>query len=219
MNIKGAIFDMDGTLIDSLGFWEVLWEKVGEKYLGDKGFTPAAEDEKAVRTMIMEDAVRLLFDHYDFGDSYEELLDFANGCLLNYYLNDVQVKPGVTEYLDYLKSQGVDMIIASATAPKYLDIAVKKCGFEKYFSEILSCSTLGLGKDKPDIFLLAMEHLGTKKEETWIFEDSLTALETAAKAGMNTVGIYDSHTSNQQRIEEVSSVYISANETLAKLIG
>ena len=76
---------------------------------------------------------------------------------------------------------------------------------------------MGKGKEEPDIFLLASEFLGEKTEETWVFEDSLTAIETATSIGMPTVGIYDQYNYGQDRIKEIATEYVAAGETLLKL--
>jgi beta-phosphoglucomutase-like phosphatase (HAD superfamily) len=83
--------------------------------------------------------------------------------------------------------------------------------------KIFSCTDLGKGKEEPDIFLLASEFLGEKTEETWVFEDSLTAIETVSRIGMPTVGIYDPYNYGQDRIKEIATEYVAAGETLLKL--
>ncbi len=218
MNIKAAIFDMDGTLIDSLMLWEMFWSAIGDKYSNDKNFKPTKEDDKAVRTLALKDAMELVHKNYSFGDSGEELFNLTNDILIDFYANKVELKPGVLEFLDYCKNQGVKMCIASASAPDHLKLALKHCGIGKYFSKCFSCADLGVGKDKPDIYLLASEFLGEKTEETWVFEDSLTAIETAIKIGMPTVAIYDSFNFGQERMREIATKYISKGESLLKLI-
>lgn len=218
MNIKSAIFDMDGTLVDSLFLWEVLWENFGEKYLNDKSFTPSAEDDKKVRTLTLKDAMELIHTNYNLGESGEELLQFANSMMIDFYSNRVELKSGVREFLDNLKRQGTKMCVASATATDLIFLALKHCDIEKYFSKVFSCSELGKGKESPDVFLLAKDYLGTSFEDTWVFEDSLVAIETATKIGMPTVGIFDRYNFGQDRIKEIATEYVACGETLLKLI-
>ncbi len=203
MNIKAAIFDMDGTLVDSLMLWDVLWSKFGEQYLNDKNFTPSVEDDKKVRTMTLKDAMNLIHANYRIGESGEGLLVLANAIMNDFYANDVELKNGVREFLEYCKNNGAKMCIASATAPELIHIALKHCNIEKYFSKIFSCGTIGKGKDEPDIFLQAAEFLGTEIKDTWVFEDSLVAIETAVKIGMPTVGIYDKFNYGQDKIKKL----------------
>lgn len=219
MKIKAAIFDMDGTLIDSLFIWNVLWSEFGKRYLNDSAFRPRDEDDKAVRTLTLKDAMNLIHDNYGLGESGEALLSFTNEIMIDFYQNRVELKKGVEEFLDHLMHNGVKMCIASATAPELLKVALKKCDIEKYFLKMFSCADLGKGKEEPDIYLLASEFLGEDIKETWVFEDSLVAIETATKIGMPTVGIYDPFNFGQERIRKIATEYIAPEETLLKLIN
>lgn len=210
---------MDGTLVDSLMVWDVLWSTLGEKYLNDKSFAPSAEDDKKVRTLTLKDAMQLIHERYALGGSGEELLVEANRMMDHFYANSVELKAGVREFLEHCKSTGVRMCIASATAPELISVALKHCDIEKYFLKIFSCGTIGKGKDEPDVFLQAADFLDTEHSETWVFEDSLTAIETAVKIGMPTVGIYDKFNYGQDRIKEIATQYIAPTETLMKLIN
>ena len=218
MQIKAAVFDMDGTLIDSLMLWGVLWATIGKKYLNDDTFAPSAEDDKKVRTCTLREAMHLIHRNYHLGDSGDELLELASNMLLDFYTNRVQLKPGVREFLEYCSDHHVKMCVASATAPELVRVAMQHCEIEKYFEKVFSCGTLGKGKEHPDIFLLACEGLGEKTEDTWVFEDSLAAIETATKIGMPTVGIFDRFNYGQDRIREIATVYVAEGETLLKLI-
>lgn len=218
MDIKAAIFDMDGTLIDSLKLWNVFWTTLGEQYLNDKNFAPSAEDDKKVRTLTLKDAMKLIHDNYNLGESGEELLAEANRIMYDFYANTVELKEGAKEFLEHCKSSGVKMCIASATAADLIHLALKHCGIENYFMKVFSCADIGKGKDEPDIFLQAVNYLGTEISETWMFEDSLTAIETATRIGMPVVGIYDRFNYGQDKIKEIATEYIGSMETLLKLI-
>lgn len=218
MNIKAAIFDMDGTMVDSLILWDVFWDQFGKKYRNGNAFRPDAADSKAVRTVPLKDAMELIHNHYQLGESGKELLDLADKIVMEFYSHEVKLKEGVREFLEYCKENGVKMCVASATAPVHLELVLKRFQLESYFSEVFSCETLGVGKEVPDVFLLARKHLGTAPEETWVFEDSLVAIETATKLGMPTVGIYDKYNPNQERVRMIATEYIAEGESLAKLI-
>ena len=217
MNIKAAIFDMDGTLVDSLFLWGVLWSAFGERYLNDSRFSPSADDDKKVRTLTLKDAMDLIHNRYDLGESGEELLELANSMIMDFYASRVELKNGVKEFLEHCKNNGVKMCIVSATEPELIDVAIKNCDIGKYFLTLFSCGDIGKGKEEPDIFLQAAEFLDTEIEKTWVFEDSLTAIETVTKIGMPTVGIYDRYNFGQDKIKEIATEYIADGETLLKL--
>lgn len=218
MNFKSIVFDMDGTLVDSLMVWEVLWKEFGRCYLGGKSFKPSAEDDKAVRTLTLRDAMFLIHKNYGLAESTEQLLDKTNSILINFYTNSVELKKGVKEFLEHCYNNGVKMCIASATAPDLIKMALKHCDIEKYFLGILSCADIGKGKDEPDIYIKACEFLQTDKNETWVFEDSVVAIQTAVKIGMPTVGIYDRHNHSQDIISEISTIYLSHDMDYTNLL-
>ena len=120
--------------------------------------------------------------------------------------------------MEHLKGSNVKMCVATATAMDLVELAMEHCDLKKYFLKVFSCGTIGKGKDQPDIFLLARDYLGEEPEQTWLFEDSLVAIETATKIGMPTVAIYDEFNYGQDRMKEIATYYIGQGETLLKLL-
>lgn len=218
MNVTGAIFDMDGTLIDSLGFWDILWEHIGVSYRQDPAFRPDPITEKAIRTLPLSEAMELLHAKTGMGANGAELLCVTDALIARFYAEEVELKPGVRAFLEHLHKQGIPMCVASATARMHLDVVLKKFDLERYFVAICSCGDGGRGKEFPDVFVEAQKHMGTARESTWVFEDSITALETAARAGFPTVGIWDRYGYAPERVKAVASAYVAPGETLERLI-
>ena len=219
MNIKGAIFDMDGTLVDSLMLWDILWEEFGTKYLNGVKFVPDKEADKAIRTMPLREAMEYLHECCGVGESGYDLFVTASEVFRNFYANRVTLKEGAKEFLEYLYDKGVKMCVASATDPDLVQVSMEHCGIEQYFSKLFSCSQLGKGKDQPDLYLMAREYLGTPLEETWVFEDAFVALNTASNIGMPTVGVYDCHNFDPDKVASKATLYIGPGEKLTKLIA
>lgn len=217
MKIKAAIFDMDGTLVDSLMLWDLLWSALGNKYLKKETFRPSSEDDKTVRTLVLRDAMCLIHENYNIGSNGEELLDFANNLFFDFYASRVELKRGVREFLDKLYAEGVKMCVATATDLKLVRVAMQHCDLDKYFLKVFSCGDIGKGKDHPGIYLNALEFLGERAEDTFVFEDSLVAIETASKIGLPTIGIYDRFNYGQDRIRQIATEYIDDGESLLKL--
>lgn len=208
---------MDGTLVDSLSFWDYFWRELGKKYLGVNDFSPSKDDDRAVRTMIMKDAVALIKEKYNFPQSVDELFKFTMDLIKYFYREIVKEKLGATELLDYLKDNGVKICLATATDMENVVIAVKSCDLEKYFSFIITCADVGKGKDNPDIYIKAIEKLGLKKDEVCVFEDSYVALETAKKLGTKTIGIFDKFNYGQDRLKLASNYYLDEGKSLSVL--
>ena len=218
MKIKGAIFDMDGTLVDSLFFWEPFWRDLGKTFLGKEGYAPPEEIDRSIRTMTFTEAMAYIREPLGITATTEALVRFGTENLASFYRTKVGAKAGAHAFLDHLKAEGIKMCVASATDKKYLPIALEACGLTSYFEAVLSCSDVGAGKDKPDIYRKAMDVLGTSPEDTCIFEDSFVALETAKRIGCQTVGIFDKNNYGQDRLAAASDIYLSEGEGFDTLI-
>ncbi len=216
--VKGAIFDMDGTLINSLILWEVFWDAFSKAFLDGRPFAPTKEDDKAVRTMTLRDAMCYIHDRYGVGDSGETLFSLSTEILDRFYRSEVQLKPGVTALLSALQKRGVPMCIASAGERELVETALAHCGIRPYFSAIVSCADVGHGKDAPDVYLAALSVLGTAAAETCVFEDSLVAIRTAHSLGMQTVGVYDACNYGGDEMEKIATAYIGKGEDFEKLL-
>ena len=219
MKIKGAIFDMDGTLINSLIVWDDIWKSVAEKYHCEEEDFPGEEIDKKLRTMTLFEGMEMLHEVRGIGRDGHELWEYCTSLIEDFYRNKVEMKPGAMEFLKYLHENNVKMCIASASALDMVEIAVERCEIGKYIPKLLSSCDYGCGKDKPDVYFGALEYLGTPIEETWVFEDSLVALNTAKRIGMPVVGIYDAYNFGHEEMKEIADFYIEDGEGLDKLIN
>lgn len=190
MNKKYCIFDMDGTIADSMGYWKQL----EREFLSEKGIKEDVDETlKEIQHMTIPAAMEFFIDRFGFTGTVESLTEEFNGLMAEHYRNDIDCKPGAKEYLDKLHSRGVKMCIASATSTPLVKIALNRMGISDYFEFTLSCVEVGSSKDKPDVFLEAARRLGSTPEDTAVFEDSLVATVSAKSAGFYTVGIYDKY--------------------------
>ena len=218
MNFKGAIFDMDGTIIDSLMFWDSLWKSIGETYMNDASFKPSDEVNKKVRTMIYTDAMAYFKECYNIPESTENFVRFTSEGLNDFYKNTAKAKDGAKELLNHLKKQNVTLCLASASAMPQVKYVLQYHGLLEYFDFVLSCADIGVGKERPDIYLLAKDRMGFAPGEICVFEDSYVALETAKNAGFQTVGVFDQYSPGQERLKNAADVYLDKTKTLKSFI-
>lgn len=203
--IKGAIFDFDGTLFDSM----FIWDTIGEDYLRSIGYTPREDLNKTFKTMSLQQAACYYRSEYGVTRSADEIMGDINRMIEHYYKNTVQPKKDVKTFLQMLKNDGVRQCIATATDRYLVEAALIRCGMDAFFSEIFTCSSVGSGKDKPVIFREAMRYLGTTRENTFVFEDALYAVKTAKNDGFTVVGVYDKYEKNQTEIKELTDFYLT----------
>lgn len=207
MKIKGAIFDVDGTLLNSM----VMWINVCVEFLEKRNILVEEDLAPKIAKMRMKEISEYYNEIYNIGVTEKAFLDEIHSMVEYHYKNDVEVKEGVKEYLDYLKDNNVRMCIATLTDEYLIKSALKRNNLEGYFLEIFTANKVGAGKDNPLIFEKAIELLDTDKEDTYIFEDSLFAIQTAKKAGFNVVGIYDEASSyNSEKVKEEADIYINS---------
>lgn len=211
MRIRGAIFDVDGTLLDSM----FIWDTVGETYLRSIGYQPKENLNETFKNMSLHQAARYYQTEYGVTLSIDEIMDGVNAMLERYYRFEVPLKPGVAELLERLRQSGVKLCIATATDRHLVEAALDRCGVLSCFGEIFTCNEVGHGKDEPDIFEAALRFLGTRREETLVFDDALYAVRTAKEAGFPVAAVYDSHERSQAEVRARSDLYL---EDLTQLV-
>ncbi len=202
--LKGAIFDFDGTLADSM----FVWETAGEAYLSSLGIQPKESLKNSLKSMSLVQSAIYIAEKYNLKLDTQEIMDGINKTVENFYFYTVQPKEGVIEFLELLKSMNVKMCIATATDRYQVEAALKRCDMDTFFSEIFTCTEVGFGKDEPIIFQKAMERLNTSKEDTVIFEDAYHPVKTAKINGFLTVAVYDYSEPRQSEIRTLVDCYL-----------
>ena len=213
MRIRGAIFVVFFTLLDSM----FIWDTIGEAYLRSIGYQPKENLNETFKNMSLHQAARYYQTEYGVTLSIDEIMDGVNAMLERYYRFEVPLKPGAAELLERLRQSGVRLCIATATDRHLVEAALDRCGVLSCFGEIFTCNEVGHGKDEPDIFEAALRFLGTRKEETLVFDDALYAVRTAKEAGFPVVAVYDSHEKAQDQIRMLADVYLEELTQLDKI--
>lgn len=206
MKIKGAIFDLDGTVLDTMSIWEAL----GEKYLRAKGIEPEKDLRRKMSVMSLIGAAEYFREHYHVTDNVEKIVSDVVKEVKDFYENIAEVKAGMPEFLASLDTKNIRMCIATATDRELAESALKRCGIDGYFGKIFTCGELGTGKDKPDIYNIALQYLGTERENTAVFEDAYHAAQTAKNAGFKLCGVFDKFEQDTEKVKNISDLYFES---------
>ena len=192
MDFTFAIFDMDGTLVDSMGYWDA----VCAEFLTELGvYSEEVFDQ--LKPMTVPQSAEFLKTEFGISRSPQEVIERMCAIMQAHYENDVQPKSGVYDFLDALQQRGVRMCVASSTPVYLIDICLKRLQMRRYFDFLLSAEEVGTGKNEPYIYLETAKRLGAKPAETMVFEDAMIAGITAKRAGFRTAAIYDENSAQE----------------------
>lgn len=205
--IKAAIFDLDGTLLDSMGFWE----NVAALYLRDQGIEADGDIGRILYPMSMLEGAAYIRGRYQLKISVEQIVDGINNSIANFYRYRAELKTGVRELLERLSAAGVKMTVATASDRQVIEPALSRLSLDKYFMRVFTCTEIGVGKTEPDIFLKAAEYMSVQPAETWVFEDAFYALKSAAFAGFKTVAVADQlNQADKENLMIYSDLYLNS---------
>lgn len=210
-NIEYAIFDMDGTIVDSM----YAWDTAADRLLISMGITPFPETREDIRAMTTKQVAEYFTEKYDLHIPEGELMNMFNRTMEDFYRDEADFKEGALWLLNTLHEKGVGMCIATATDRYLAEGVLKKLGVLHLFDFMICCSDVGEGKSSPLVFDACLERCGMPKEKVWIFEDSYFAIRTARKAGYNVLAVYDlSNAPLEKEKEECANIYVRSLKEL-----
>lgn len=186
-----------------------VWEYFARNFLFRVGVPVREDADEVVRYMCLSETAEFFINECGVKGSVPEVMAECNKMLEEEYFYNVMPKENVTDLLSFLNENNIPCYIATATDRYLVEAAIKRCGIDKYFKGILTCTEAGAGKTQPDIFYQAAEKMGSTPEQTWIFEDALHAVTTAKKAGFKVCTIFDeSEADHRNELEALSDIYI-----------
>lgn len=212
-NIKGVIFDLDGTLVDSMG----VWAKIDVDYLANLGHAVPENLKEEITHLGFKEVAKYFKTRFNIEDSEKEIMNTWHEMAYKEYRDNIKLKPGAREFLQYLKDSGFKIGLATSNSYPLLEISLKSNGIYDLFDSITITSEVSRGKDFPDVYLLAADRLGLKPEECAVFEDILPAVKGALSAGMKVFAVEDNSASPSERaqLKEQAHEYI---ETYTELL-
>ncbi|MBP2024764.1 HAD family hydrolase [Peptoniphilus stercorisuis] len=204
-NIKYIIFDMDGTLIDSMS----AWDDVGEKVLLENNKIPEKNLIDTLNKMTFDESAKYLIENYNLEISLEEIKKRFYEIVKYKYENTIYLKEGVEEFLEKCKKNNIKMAILTASNREISEIVLKRLDILKYFEFIMTTEEENLTKKDEGIYIKALKKLNSSIKETAIFEDMLYSLEISNSIGIMTIGVFDkSSIKDIEKIKKTSNLFI-----------
>ncbi len=211
--MRGAIFDLDGTLLDSM--W--IWDDAADRWLAEQGKVPTPDlRQKTLRMSITEAAVYLR-ETFSLAQSPSDIVAEIVQFALSDYASRVKPKPGIPAFLARLRNAGVKACIATAGDHTLVEAGLAYCGIADAFCGIVTCADVGKGKDTPEVYEAALRLLGLPKAEVVVFEDAYHAAKTAKDAGFRVVGVYDVSEPEADKLRGIAELYTTDYQNLDAL--
>lgn len=207
MEIKAAIFDLDGTLLDSMA----MWQNVCNEYLAQNGYESQEKLSEEFRTMSLDRSSHYIKEAFNLDKSAEQIFDEIIEMVEDRYTLTLPLKEGAYDFVKKLYQSGTKICVATASMRHLVERAMKRTGLDEFSVGIFTCSEAGAPKTEPAVFLWALKELGTTPEETWVFEDSLLAIQTAKNVGCKVCAVYDdSNADTTEPIKALADIYIKS---------
>lgn len=205
MDFKAAIFDLDGTLLNSMD----VWEEIDIKFLHKRGLAVPDNYVIEICARSFEEAARYTIDLFGLTESVEEIITEWNAMAAYEYAQNVRLAPFAADYLMQLKNMGIRLAVATGLPKELYYPCLENNGIISLFDALCSTEQVARGKEYPDIFQFTAKALGVAPNECIVFEDVLPAVKSAKQSGMIVYGVYDKYSlNNRLEIKTIADGYI-----------
>ncbi|MBE6025190.1 MAG: HAD family phosphatase [Cellulosilyticum sp.] len=211
-----VIFDLDGTLVDSM--W--VWEEIDRVFLGKRNIPVPTDMDKALEGKSFTETAQYFKERFQLEMSVEEIKVEWNEMAWDFYTTKVPLKKGVKVFLDALKAQNIKMGIATSNSVQLVAAVLKALDITEYFQQIRTSCEVGRGKPFPDIYLKVAEDLEVGPNKCLVFEDIPNGVQAGKNAGMTAWGIRDRQTEVLwEEVKEVSDDQVEDYFEAMKKLG
>ena len=193
-NKKAIIFDLDGSLVDSM--W--MWKAIDIQFLGERNLPMPKNLQKEIEGMSFSETAVYFKETFHLKESLEEIKGIWNQMAYEKYTKEVSLKKGVKELLDYSKKRGILLGIATSNSRHLAESTLKALHIEEYFSCIMTGCDVEKGKPAPDVYLAAARKLGVFPANCLVFEDIVMGILAAKNAGMQVCAVEDEYSMYQK---------------------
>jgi len=186
-HMKGIIFDLDGTLLDSTS----LWQDIDREFLGEHGYVPTEEYFKFVSNNPLEVCAVYTLEQYEIPMTAEQVAKAWLDKALYKYGHEVPLKPYVLDYLRQCRAEGISMAVATSCHRDLCDAALEGTGIREFFSCVVNVADVGKTKLSPDVYLEAARRMGLSPSDCTVIEDAPGVIDVVKGAGFRLIGMYD----------------------------
>ena len=213
-DIDAVIFDLDGTLVDSM--W--MWKRIDIEYLERYGIALPEDLQREIEGMSFSDTAVYFKERFSLPDRLDHIKETWNKMAWEKYEREVPLKPGVMELLRYLKIKNIPAGIATSNSRELTELIIKRHGIQEYFSSVRTSCEVTKGKPSPDIYLLVAKELGVRPQRCLVFEDVLQGIMAGKNADMKVCAVYDEYSEDDRKEKmKLADYYInSIYEVLAE---
>ena len=200
---EAVIFDLDGSLVDSM--W--MWERIDIEYLGKFGIPMPKDLQRQIEGMSFNETAQYFKSHFHLPDSLEQIKEAWNRMAWDKYRHEVPLKPGAAAFLKQCRKDGVRLGIATSNSRELVETIAEVHGLREYFSCIMTACDVKKGKPAPDIYLAVAGALGVSPKNCLVFEDIVPGIMAGKNAGMEVCAVEDAYSYDQREEKQLLADY------------
>ncbi len=200
---EAVIFDLDGSLVDSM--W--MWERIDIEYLGKFGIPMPKDLQRQIEGMSFNETAQYFKSHFHLPDSLEQIKEDWNRMAWDKYRHEVPLKPGAAAFLEQCRKDGARLGIATSNSRELVETIAEVHGLREYFSCIMTACDVKKGKPAPDIYLAVAGALGVSPKNCLVFEDIVPGIMAGKNAGMEVCAVEDAYSYDQREEKQLLADY------------